>query len=60
MVARQHSDVVLAQLARQVGKQLMTVLQFNAKGRVGKALPDHTIQFEILVLAHAGPRTAVI
>ncbi|MET3896936.1 hypothetical protein ABIB57_000860 [Devosia sp. UYZn731] len=54
LVAGQHADAVLAQLAGSVGNNHVVILQFDPKGRIGQQFGNNARKFEHVFFGHVG------
>src|SRR5262249_52622000 len=52
LVAENHANAVLAQLAAQMGEHLMAVLELDAKISSGQHLDDAPLEFYVLLTTH--------
>lgn len=52
LIARQNADVVLAHLAPCVGNELVTVVQRDAKTRIGQHFRDAALHFNQFFFSH--------
>ena len=67
LVARQDADVMLPHLAGGIGDQLVTIVEINAKTRIGEHFGNHAVHFEqfffchepIMLVRRAAPEWAV-
>ena len=57
-VALQHTNVVLAHLAREVRKNFVAVLQRNTEGRVGEHFTYHSLNLD-RVFRHGPPKGGI-